>query len=119
MAEELTKIDKKINNLMRRWSKKLDEKTQRSFNRTLDRGGLFTESRFDDSKDKLKSKKMDRQTSKLSRQLDAAYKEKRNQQSGKPYQLKPSQRVGKAGGGGIMTPDDVVRRGRRSLFRQE
>lgn len=25
----------------------------------------------------------------------------------------------KAGGGGMMTPDDVVRRGRRSLFKQE
>ena len=28
-------------------------------------------------------------------------------------------RLGKTGGGGMMTPDDVVRRGRRSLFRQE
>jgi hypothetical protein len=112
-------IDKRINKLLRRWVGKLDEAQQRSFNRTLDRGGEITEKRFDSSKDKLKTKKMDRVTAKLARQLDAAYAEKANQQSGKPYKLKTSQMVGRGGGGGsINTPDEVSRRGRMSLLRR-
>jgi len=119
MAEPKSKIDKKIASLLRRWSSKLDEAQQRSFNRTLDRGGLISESRFDNSKDKLKTKKMDRTTAKLARQLDAAFAEKKNQQSGKPYKLKASQMVGRGGGGGSIKSPDETARGRMSLLKKK
>jgi len=114
-----SKIDKKIASLLRRWSFKLDEAQQRSFNRTLDRGGEITEKRFDDSKDKLKAKKMDRVTAKLARQLDSAFAEKKNQQSGKAYKLRSSQMVGRGGGGGSIKSPDETARGRMSLLKKK
>jgi len=105
MAEPKSNIDKKIARLLTRWIDKLEDGQQRAFNRTLDRGGEITETRFDNSKDKLKTKKRDRVTAKLERQLDAAYAEKKNQKSGKAYKLKPSQMVG----GSIKSPDETAR----------
>jgi len=77
------KLEKKIKTLLRRYINSVDVSQQRSFNRTLDRGGEITESRYDDLKDKNKARKLDARAKKIERQLDAAYAQKARQEEAK------------------------------------
>jgi multidrug resistance efflux pump len=80
MADKQKTIDKKIKTLLRRYTNYVDVKLQRDFNRMLDRGALIPESRYDDLKDRNKSKKLDARAKKIERQLDAAYAAKSKQE---------------------------------------
>ena len=125
MAEEKT-IDKKIRRLINRLGHSIDGRQMRDFSRQSSWGGMIPPSKFDDTADKLRARKMDAKEKKIMRQLDAAIAEKSNQESKKPYRLKPSQRVGKSGGGrvsggaGMMIQPDVTSKGKnKTLLKKE